>query len=134
VIGYPSNVTLKDQSSRKHFLYDILRDIHTLSQCHAAVCGFSSNVCIDTHSVFDHIQTKNNPTLFLIMWLQVCAIIQEIFATKHFDFNSRVLSTEYGQIVHVLFVESLFAHGCQLNLKGASSQNNVHLTFLHTVV
>jgi hypothetical protein len=72
VIGYPSNVTLKDQSARKNFLYDILRDIHTLSQCQAAVCGFSSNVCIETHSVFDHIKTKNNPTVFDNVVAGVC--------------------------------------------------------------
>jgi hypothetical protein len=44
VVGFPSNITLKDQISRKDFLYDIVRDIQTLSQCQAVVCGMSSNV------------------------------------------------------------------------------------------
>jgi hypothetical protein len=98
VVGFPSNVTLESQSSRTDYLYDILRDVQTLSQCQAVVCGFSSNVKQILTQVF-YVPSQIPKLLYIFSWitlLQVCRLILEMLTATYFDCEKRVLSVDGG--------------------------------------
>jgi hypothetical protein len=94
VVGFPSNVTLEDQSSRKDFLYDIIRDIHTVSKCQAVVCGLTSNV------KQIHLKKFLGCPIRIVSWticvfiLQVCRLILEMLASRYFDCDERIISID----------------------------------------
>jgi hypothetical protein len=67
MVGFPSNVTLISQGFRTDYSYDILRDVQTLSQCQAVVCGFSSNVKQIRIQVFSCVQLDTQIMIYFLM-------------------------------------------------------------------